>query len=345
MNGTGSLGVKALDKSGSTALSSGDIPAGATIVAIYDGSNFQIIAGVGGGVVLADPLTFKGVIDCSGNPNYPAADAGDVYRVSVAGKIGGASGVNVEVADVLFCIVDGTPSGDQATVGVDWTIMQANLDGAVIGPTSATDGHLAVFDGVSGKKIKDGGAPSTGTPGGSDTQVQRNNAGAFGGISGATSDGTSLFVTTQSPGDTSTKAASDGFVAAAVAAGVGVVRKVGITIDGAGAVIATGVKGSVQVDFAGTIVGWSIEADQSGSISIEVDKHSGTQTAPVVPSTTGDKISASAPVALASQQALGVGPTGVSTWTTAVAQWDSIGFNVVSATTVTRVTLYLRIQP
>lgn len=35
---------------------------------------------------------------------------------------------------------------------------------------------------------------SGGTPGGSDTQLQRNNAGAFGGISGATTDGTSLTI-------------------------------------------------------------------------------------------------------------------------------------------------------
>jgi len=38
------------------------------------------------------------------------------------------------------------------------------------------------------------GGGGGGTPGGSDTEVQYNNAGAFGGIRGATSDGTSLFI-------------------------------------------------------------------------------------------------------------------------------------------------------
>jgi hypothetical protein len=56
-----------------------------------------------------------------------------------------------------------------------------------------------------------------GTPGGSNTQVQYNKAGAFGGIPGATSDGTSLLVTTQAVNDTSTAAASDAFVATAIA--------------------------------------------------------------------------------------------------------------------------------
>ena len=35
-----------------------------------------------------DAMVYKGVIDCSTNPNYPAADAGHTYRISVGGKIG-----------------------------------------------------------------------------------------------------------------------------------------------------------------------------------------------------------------------------------------------------------------
>ncbi|MGH7485934.1 MAG: hypothetical protein ACREMY_10095, partial [bacterium] len=50
-----------------------------------------------------DAVVFKGAVDCSANPNYPAADAGHLYRVSVAGKIGGASGKNVEQGDELLC--------------------------------------------------------------------------------------------------------------------------------------------------------------------------------------------------------------------------------------------------
>ena len=78
-----------------------------------------------------DAMVFKGVLDCSANPNYPAANAGDTYRVSVAGKIGGGSGVNVEAGDILLCLTDGTSSGNQATVGSNWSIIQTNIDGAV----------------------------------------------------------------------------------------------------------------------------------------------------------------------------------------------------------------------
>lgn len=105
-------------------------------------------------IAAQDAMVFKGVIDCSANPNYPAADRGWTYRVSVAGKIGGASGANVEAGDILLCLTDSTASGDQTTVGSAWTIVQTNLDGAVIGPASVTDGNPVLFDGTTGKLIK-----------------------------------------------------------------------------------------------------------------------------------------------------------------------------------------------
>lgn len=102
----------------------------------------------------ADAMVFKGVIDCSTNPNYPAADAGHLYRVSVAGKIGGASGVDVEVGDLIICTADSTASGNHATVGSSWTISQTNTDGVVVGPSSATSTAVAIFDGTTGKLVK-----------------------------------------------------------------------------------------------------------------------------------------------------------------------------------------------
>jgi hypothetical protein len=115
----------------------------------YDGSTWK-----SAGIELTDPLLYKGAIDCSTNPNYPAADAGFTYRISVAGKIGGASGPNVEAGDMLVCHVDGSAAGTHAVVGANWDILQINLDGSVIGPTSATDSAVALFDSTTGKLIK-----------------------------------------------------------------------------------------------------------------------------------------------------------------------------------------------
>lgn len=109
----------------------------------------------------ASPLTYKGVIDCSGNPNYPSATVGDVYFVSVAGKVGGASGDVVEVGDSIICN-ETNAGGTKASVGTKFNIVQKNIDGAVTGPASVTDGALVLFDGVTGKIIKAGtGAPGT----------------------------------------------------------------------------------------------------------------------------------------------------------------------------------------
>lgn len=104
-----------------------------------------------------DAMVYKGVINASTNPNYPAADAGHTYKISVAGKIGGASGINVEVGDMLICLTDSTASGNQATVGSNWNIIQVNIDGAVIGPASSTSGNFTTFNGTSGKVVQDSG--------------------------------------------------------------------------------------------------------------------------------------------------------------------------------------------
>lgn len=121
---------------------------------------------------LTGPFDIKGVIDCSANPNYPAATEGDLYFVSVAGKIGGASGADVGVKDMLVCKTT-SASGTHAAVGANWLIVPAVNDGAVIGPASATDGHFAQFDGTTGEIIKGGLALTINTSltGNSDTNI------------------------------------------------------------------------------------------------------------------------------------------------------------------------------
>lgn len=65
-------------------------------------------------------------IDCSANPNYPASLENQGYRVSVAGKIGGAAGLDVEQGDLIICIV-ASATGDHATVGANFMIVQKNM--------------------------------------------------------------------------------------------------------------------------------------------------------------------------------------------------------------------------
>lgn len=83
-------------------------------------------------------LDFKGNTDCSTNPNYPAALKGDAYIVSVAGKIGGASGVTVAEGDIFAASADNA-GGTQAAVGTSWFTLQHTLAGVLLSANNLSD--------------------------------------------------------------------------------------------------------------------------------------------------------------------------------------------------------------
>lgn len=99
-------------------------------------------------VAATDAMVFKGTLGTGGTitalPN--SHTRGDTYRVITAGTY---AGVVCEVGDLIMCINSGT-----AAANADWTVAQTNLDGAVIGPASATNGNFVLFDGTTGKLLK-----------------------------------------------------------------------------------------------------------------------------------------------------------------------------------------------
>jgi hypothetical protein len=136
-------------------------------------------------------------------------------------------------------------------------------------------------------------------------------------------------------GQLTDSAFADGAISAAKLASNLRVSTLGITIDGGGEAITTGTKGYAVVPFACTIQSWSVVADQSGSIVLDVWKHT------AVP-TNSNTITASAkPTLSAAQLAVAQAATG---WTTAVSANDVLGFEVESAATVTRATLTIACQ-
>ena len=88
--------------------------------------------------LVAGLLDFKGHLDCSANPNYPAASKGDAYYVSVAGKVGGASGTSVDVGDMIVASADNA-GGTQASVGTSWFVLEHNLAGALVASNNLSD--------------------------------------------------------------------------------------------------------------------------------------------------------------------------------------------------------------
>ena len=113
---------------------------------------------------------------------------------------------------------------------------------------------------------------------------------------------------------------------------------IGIVIDGGGSAVTTGVKGYIRAHRAGTIVSATLLADQSGSVVIDVWK----DTLANYPPTDADTITASAPPTISSDT--DSEDTTLTGWTTSFSEGDVFGFNVDSATTITRVTLALKVQ-
>lgn len=113
---------------------------------------------------------------------------------------------------------------------------------------------------------------------------------------------------------------------------------IGITIDGAGSAITTGVKGYITIPYDCEIVGWTILADQSGSIVVDVWK----DTYANFPPTSGDSIAGTEKPTLSSAQKNE--DNDLTSWTTSVSSGDVIAFNVDSASGVERVNLTLKIN-
>ena len=109
----------------------------------------------------------------------------------------------------------------------------------------------------------------------------------------------------------------------------------GITIDGAGSTITTGNKGHVVIPYNGTITGWTIVADQSGSCVIDVWRANN-----LIP-TSSNTIAGTEKPTLSNQQLNS--DTNLTTWTSSISTGDIIAFNVDSATTVTRVNLSISV--
>jgi len=87
---------------------------------------------------LSGVLTLRGDTDCSANPNYPVGVVGDLYYVTVAGKIGGASGKSVDVGDAYICKTAGA-AGNEAAAGARWFVLEHNVSGVLLAANNLSD--------------------------------------------------------------------------------------------------------------------------------------------------------------------------------------------------------------
>ena len=110
----------------------------------------------------------------------------------------------------------------------------------------------------------------------------------------------------------------------------------GITIDGGGSAITTGIKGDITIPFDCTIDSWYLVADTVGSIVIDIWKDAFSN----YPPTVLDSIAGTEKPTLSSGTS--ASDTNLTTWSKTVTAGDVIRFNVDSVSTLTRVNLTIK---
>ena len=104
-------------------------------------------------IAASDAMIYKGTIGSTGATITALPDTtaktGWTYKVLTAGTY---ASQKCEVGDMIICLTDGSSS-----TNATWNVIQTNIDGAVTGPGSSVDAHVATFNGSTGKVIKDSG--------------------------------------------------------------------------------------------------------------------------------------------------------------------------------------------
>jgi len=139
-------------------------------------------------------------------------------------------------------------------------------------------------------------------------------------------------------GLTTVGAAGTAFVSNGTVAGwVTQYVSVSLIIDGGGTAILTGIKGDLTIPFNCVIDQWTLLADQSGSIVVDVWKDSYAN----YPPTVLDSITSASPPTISS--ATKAQSSTLTSWTPGISAGDTLRFNVNSNSGITRVTLSLRV--
>lgn len=119
-----------------------------------------------------------------------------------------------------------------------------------------------------------------------------------------------------------------------------IAHTIGITVDGAGAVVTTGTKGRTQVNFAGTLVGITLLAKESGTVRFGISKGTFSD----FPSSMTSIVGANKPELSSAQKAEITLDGG---YTTSIAVGDTLVFGIdagVTPVTITQVTLLLHYE-
>ena len=111
------------------------------------------------------------------------------------------------------------------------------------------------------------------------------------------------------------------------------------TIDGGGSTVSSRIWGTLTVPFDAQITGASMQADQIGSVIVDIWKCTFAQYDPPTTPTASNSITGGSPPTISSASKV---EASIAAWTTTLAEGDILTFYVPSvATNITRVTLTL----
>lgn len=113
---------------------------------------------------------------------------------------------------------------------------------------------------------------------------------------------------------------------------------INFVIEGDGAVIRTGTNGDIEIPFDCEITGVTLLANQSGSIVVDIWKDEFSN----YPPTNADSITASTPPTLAASDHYR--DTTLTDWLVDVSAGDTLRFNVDSVSSITRLTISLKLK-
>lgn len=276
-------------------------------------------------------------------------------------------------AGTLYYVTDeSVTERSSGTVWEDYSDGGGGGGGDVTGPASSVDDRIVTFDGVTGKLIQDGGFTIAGVvsasvaatgavtsltgdvtgsgPGATATTIANdavttakilNDNVTYAKIQNVSATDRLLGRDTAAAGDIEELQVANGIQFTGTP-GIGLTaaartQTIGITVDGGGVLLTTGIKGYRSFPVAGTIIGWRILADQVGNITFNVFK----DVFASYPSTTS--IVAAAPPTMTGNDA--AEDTTLTGWTTAVAAGDVFGFSITGTPlAILRATLELTIR-
>jgi hypothetical protein len=227
------------------------------------------------------------------------------------------------------------------------TVLSASGTGTIGGSTGATDEAVLVADGVGGSTLQ--ATPvtinsSTGAVTFPDDVRQTFNPGAnnaglnVGSLAGDPATPSNGDIWYDSTANELTARINGANVALGSGGSANPVT-VGVTVDGGGSVVTTGVKGAIRIPISGTITSWSLMADLAGDIEFDVTLDAPGTTYPPTTSI----VAAAPPTMTGNDFATDSTLTG---WTTAVTAGDVFGFTITGTpATIERVTLQIVVTP